>query len=317
MYPRCRIAVGLFFAGLLAVTAALSSAQEAKKEDESKTEEKEKLTKEEKEAAKKAAAAQKETWRVVYRPTHVPDRVILTWSGDPATTQSVTWRTDTTVTKAEGQIALSEGGPSFDPLTAKNRTIPEKVKIVPAKTEFLKSDLFEANYHSVTFTDLKPKTRYVYRVGDGKNWSEWFEFRTASDQPEPLSFIYFGDAQNEVKSHWSRVVRGAYSDMPKASFIIHAGDLINSANADGEWGEWHQAAGWINGMIPSVPTPGNHEYGRPPGTVAKVEEKAEEGKESKKSLPKATLSVNWRPQFTLPENGPPGLEETVYYFDIQ
>jgi 3',5'-cyclic AMP phosphodiesterase CpdA len=29
------------------------------------------------------------------------------------------------------------------------------------------------------------------------------------------------------------------------------------------------------------------------------------------------LSSNWRPQFTLPEHGPPGLEETVYYFDIQ
>jgi 3',5'-cyclic AMP phosphodiesterase CpdA len=161
-------------------------------------------------------------------------------------------------------------------------------------------------YHSVTFTGLKPKTRYVYRVGDGTVWTEWFEFRTASDQPDRLSFIYFGDAQNDVKAHWSRVVRGAYSDMPKANFILHAGDLINRANADGEWGEWHGAAGWINGMIPSVPTPGNHEYAAPTGAAAFIGW----GKKSR-------ISQNWRPQFTLPQNGPPGLEESTYYLDIQ
>ena len=27
--------------------------------------------------------------------------------------------------------------------------------------------------------------------------------------------------------------------------------------------------------------------------------------------------MHWRPQFTLPENGPEGLEETVYYIDYQ
>jgi 3',5'-cyclic AMP phosphodiesterase CpdA len=229
----------------------------------------------------------------------------LTINGDPATTQAVTWRTDASVTKSVGQIAVSEVGPAFDGYGKKTRPDPEKTTTVAAKTEFLKSDLFEANYHSVTFADLKPKTRYVYRVGDGRDWSEWFQFTTASNESEKLSFIYFGDAQNEVKSHWSRVVRGAYSDMPKANFILHAGDLINRANADGEWGEWHHAAGWINGMTPIVATPGNHEYASPTGAVALL------------LGGKRKLTQNWRPGFTFPENGPPGLEETVYYFDIQ
>jgi hypothetical protein len=34
-----------------------------------------------------------------YEPTPIPERVILTWEGDPATTQSVTWRTDTSSKK--------------------------------------------------------------------------------------------------------------------------------------------------------------------------------------------------------------------------
>src|SRR5262249_21666459 len=130
------------------------------------------------------------------------------------------------------------------------------------------------------------------------NWSEWFQFRTASDRPEPFSFIYFGDAQNGIRSLWSRVVREAFSDAPRARFIIHAGDLVDSANSDAQWGEWFGAGGWINAMIPSLPTPGNHEY-----PLAHGEAKH--------------LSRYWRPQFALPENGPPGLEETTYYLDYQ
>ncbi len=293
---------------ILALVSA-SFAQEPKEPEKTKEE-----IAREKQAAAAAEKERVELWKARYRPTRVPDRVILTWNGDPATSQAVTWRTDTSVNKAIGQIAVSEPGPAFDGYGGKIRPNPDKVKTIDAKTEPLKSDLGLAHYHSVTFSELKPKTRYVYRVGDGKIWSEWFEFRTASDKPEPLSFIYFGDAQNDLKSHWSRVIRGAYSDMPKANFILHAGDLINRANADGEWGEWHEAAGWINGMVPSIPTPGNHEYAAPTGALANIEGAFADL--AKNALTRR-VSLNWRPGFTLPENGPPGLEETVYYIDIQ
>ncbi|MFO1019280.1 MAG: metallophosphoesterase family protein [Planctomycetales bacterium] len=224
------------------------------------------------------------------KPTPRPDRIILTWTGDPATTQAVTWRTDMSPPKAWAQIAVAEDGPLFT----------KKAKDVEATTQVLKSDLNEAKYHTVQFTGLTPKTKYVYRVGDGENWSEWFHFQTTSDQPEPFSFVYFGDAQNDVRSMWSRIVREAHSDAPKAKFLLHAGDLINRANRDVEWGEWFSAGGWLNGMIPNVPTPGNHEYER--DAVEKT---------------KFGLSRHWRPQFALPEHGPEGLQETVYTFDIQ
>ena len=38
--------------------------------------------------------------------------------------------------------------------------------------------------------------------------------RPRRDGPEPFSFIYFGDAQNDVKAHWSRVIRQAYRRRP-------------------------------------------------------------------------------------------------------
>lgn len=188
---------------------------------------------------------------LAHAPTPLPDRVVLTWRDDPATTQSVTWRTDTSVKRGVAEIALAN---------ANGRALqPERFE---AQTERLKSDLNEAHYHTVTFGDLQPATLYTYRVGDGENWSEYFHFRTASRTPEPFSFIYFGDAQNEIKTHWSRVFREAFRDAPRAAFTLHAGDLINEDAWDAEWGEWHQAPAWVNGTIPVVATPGNHEYYR-------------------------------------------------------
>ncbi|MHC5542496.1 fibronectin type III domain-containing protein, partial [Singulisphaera rosea] len=193
----------------------------------------------------------------VHKPTPMPDRIILTWTGDPARSQAVTWRTDGSANKASAQIARASAAPKF----------VEKVETVDATSQDVDTNLNHAHFHSAVFEGLEPSTLYAYRVGDGVNWSEWFHFKTASDKPEPFTFIYFGDAQNDVKSLWSRVIRGAYSDAPKARFIIHAGDLINRANSDAEWGEWHASGGWLNGMVPSVPTPGNHEYERPKAAV--------------------------------------------------
>jgi 3',5'-cyclic AMP phosphodiesterase CpdA len=227
----------------------------------------------------------------LYRATPMPDRIILTWRGNPARSQAVTWRTDTSVKKAVAQIAVAEDNADFVP----------KAKEVPAVTEAHEGALGQAHYHSVNFENLEPGTKYVYRVGDGVNRSEWFQFQTAGEQPAPFSFIYFGDAQNGVREHWSRVIREAHFDAPKARFMIHAGDLINNGNSDAEWGEWFGAGSWLNAMVPSVPTPGNHEYPR----------------DRTKKDSQGKLSHHWRPQFTLPENGPSNLAETVYWLDYQ
>jgi 3',5'-cyclic AMP phosphodiesterase CpdA len=233
----------------------------------------------------------------LHRPLVVPDRIVLTWTGDPATSQAVTWRTsvhEDSVSTAVAELTLATPHGGYGAIQG----MRDSAIVLPATSETLETDLGSASYHSVEFKGLLPETLYAYRVGDGANWSEWFQFRTASRQRKPFKFIYFGDAQNELKSHWSRVVRQAYKHASDARFIVHAGDLINKYNRDAEWGEWFYAAGWINGMLPSIVAAGNHEYG------------ADE-------LGMRNLSAHWQPQFALPEHGPEGLEESVYYIDYQ
>jgi len=229
--------------------------------------------------------------QLAHPPRPLPDRIVLTWRGDPATTQAVTWRTDPSITRAIAEFAVAnELGREL------------KGESITARTESLTTDLGQAHYHSAEFTGLAPGTLYTYRVGDGVNWSEWFHFRTASRDARRFSFVYFGDAQNDIRTHWSRVFREAFREAPRAAFTLHAGDLINNAHRDAQWGEWHGAPAWVNATIPVVPVPGNHEH-------AKLDPKDEQAR--------FVLSIQWRPQFTLPENGPEGLAETCYWFDYQ
>lgn len=224
----------------------------------------------------------------IYPASSFPDRVILGFKGDPAHSQAVNWRTDSTITDAVGAIHEADPSPDFQSNAKIEKALSQKVLL----------DGRQVVFHEVNFTNLKPSTQYVYRVGNGKFWSEWFHFTTASDKNEPVSILYFGDAQNDIRSMWSRAIRGAYSKMPKANLIIHAGDLVNHSYTDAEWGEWFEAGGWVNGMVANLPSPGNHEY-------------VSDGTEIRK------LSQHWRPQFSLPENGPEGLTETAYYIDYQ
>jgi 3',5'-cyclic AMP phosphodiesterase CpdA len=226
----------------------------------------------------------------IHAPTPMPDRILLGWEGDTATTQSVSWRTDDSVTSPQAQIAVAEAGPDF----------PSNASTIEANS----SEAVEVNHdytnqiHKVNFEELDPNTTYLYRVGDGVNWSEWLEFTTASDEDDAFSFIYMGDAQNDIHEHWSRVIRTAYSDLSDASFILHAGDLIDQGDADEQWGGWFEGADWIYGMVPSIATIGNHEYSRITDTPSQ-------------------LAENWGPQMHYPDNGPEGLEEQVGYWDHQ
>lgn len=231
------------------------------------------------------------------KPSKIPSRVALNWSDNPTTSVSVTWRTSTEIETAYAEIAIADASANFTTWRTQ----------VTAKTEKWSQNTYSksvdpksvsAHFHSVTFSDLKPDTLYAYRVGSEKIWSAWYQFRTAKTNSNSFSFIYFGDAQNNLLSLWSRVIRASILDAPQANFLLHAGDLVDSANNDSDWEEWFQAGSWIHAQLPIIATPGNHEY-------------------KTDSTGKRNLSTLWRPHFTLPQNGPEGLEETVYFVDYQ
>ncbi|NLA43664.1 hypothetical protein GX865_06010 [Candidatus Saccharibacteria bacterium] len=223
----------------------------------------------------------------VHRPTAVPDRIILTPTETPETSQSVTWRTSNEVTSPQVQWALS--GP----------TVPSGWQTVAAHSndEFDTALGYPVAHHSATMEGLDAGATYVYRVGDGETWSEWLEFTTASETAGGFSFLVQGDAQNDNKAYTSRTFRAAFEARPYARAVVHAGDLIDTETSDSEWGEWHEAAAFSNQYLNVIASTGNHEY-----------------------YPGPELAKHWGAQFEYPLNGPadqPTLAETVYYVDYQ
>ena len=222
----------------------------------------------------------------------------------------MTWRTSKDVKSGYGEIAKAHANPAFISRAETIEAITETINYSNVVSEYdrdnPKSNKFitlNHNYHSVTFKGLEPNTVYGYRVGDGEIWSEWIQFKTAHKENAPFSFLYVGDAQNYILELWSRLIREGYRKAPDASFIIHAGDLINDAHDEHQWHEWFMAGGYIHRTLPSLMVPGNHEYN--PFVQQDIDESIKR------------LSVQWNKQFTLPNNGVRGIQETNYYIDYQ
>lgn len=114
-------------------------------------------------------------------PTVIPDRVVLTWNGDPATSAAVTWRTNTQIRTSAAEIAKADASPNFVKYASR----------LDADLDLFEDEDTAFHSHSVTFEGLDPNTQYAYRVGSGDIWSEWFHFRTASGNllPSRLSTL--------------------------------------------------------------------------------------------------------------------------------
>ena len=202
--------------------------------------------------------------------------------------------------QAQAQIAIAGTNSKFVSQSTTYNALTEEFDLGLYKS----NNSLVVNYHSVVFENLNPNTLYAYRVGQGDNWSEWIQFKTANNIYSPTQFVYFGDAQNDILSHWSRVIRMAYQTAPNASFVIHAGDLVDTAHKDLEWAEWFKAGGFIHSQWTAIPVVGNHEFQRMDGYGG---------------IKPRRLSIQWRPQFTLPveKKLDKVLHETVYSVEYQ
>ncbi len=217
--------------------------------------------------------------------SNVPERILLNLTESPSGSIAATWRTKNEIEQYVQWCVACDS-----PIDSKGN----KEKKADSSS-IVYNDENTVTNHSVIIDGLEPDTQYLYRVGDKDTWSEWFEFKTAGAKDQPFSFVYLGDVQTEIKSQCSRVLRKAYATAPDAGFFLYAGDLINHDCNDLEWGEWFDAGSFIHSSVPSIMTPGNHEY--------------EDG----------VLDDHWKPQFTLPQNGPATelCRETGFFVDYQ
>lgn len=191
-----------------------------------------------------------------------PERLLLSPTAEPATSQTVTWRTPSQA-DAELQIAPHH--------------TPEQVTTVPATH----TGQAQGTFHTATATDLQPDTTYRYRVSDDTGQtSPWHTFTTATHEPEPFTFLSFGDVQTDITEGAGPLIDAALEAEPDADLAVHAGDLVDDANDEHQWRQWYEVFDGSTATMNHLTTPGNHEY-----TLLR-------------------LSQYWPLQFPGPDNGP-------------
>jgi LPXTG-motif cell wall-anchored protein len=129
------------------------------------------------------------------------------------------------------------------------------------------------NYSSnkVVATGITKATDYVYRVGDGSNWSSVYTYST--ENPSAYNFLLAGDPQigasgniDNDKNGWVATMNKASASFPNSSFLLSVGDQVNNGGElNGGSNEGEYSAYFAPDQFKSLPIaaiPGNHEtYG--------------------------------------------------------
>ena len=227
-----------------------------------------------------------------------PDHITLTWSADPATTMTITWRTNSSVKSCTLAYTSLENGPD---------TMSVVPSLHPAVFKTSAADSVRGKMHifTTTLTGLKPGGRYIYKIGNDKNeWTDFHMFTTESDEEkssDAFKFLLFGDSQSgkgDVPDYtnWHATLHNAYRANADAKFFINMGDLVEKGQSYQHWNNWFKAAEGVIDSLPALPVEGNHE--------------TYNGTDWKTAKPHYFIS-----QFNLVRNGPNGLKGQVYSYD--
>ena len=185
-----------------------------------------------------------------YPSSEKPDQIMLTWSKDPKTTQSIQWRTNTSVGK--GIVKYWKKGDE-----EKNSKVVEgEVKVM--EDRLLQNDRY-VNRYTAVIENLDSGTGYNYIVGNPEisKWSDVAEFNTAPISTEPFSFVYFGDTHKSP--HWGDLINKAYAKYPEAAFYSIGGDMVSTGLHRDDWDQLFAYSSDVIKNRPLMSVLGNHD----------------------------------------------------------
>ena len=181
--------------------------------------------------------------------SRLPDQIVLTWTDDPRTSQTIRWRTDSSVER--GWIRYAEDTGGF--------TEAKPYRIIEARYEEISTPHRMVHSYFATLVDLIPGRKYLYQVGDGEYWSSVHQFRTETQMPGSFKFLIMGDSQSHDYGVWRNTLQKATEAHSDAAFLISMGDLVDVGQDYKEWEAWFFAGAGVLERFPLFPVVGNHE----------------------------------------------------------
>ena len=146
---------------------------------------------------------------------------------------------------------------------ADNQSFPEEYREIPAVTKASSKNGYYSNKADIT--GLEANTEYVYRVGHDGGWSQTYEYSTENFDNN-FEFLLVGDPQIGAGSTasdivgWKATMQQAEESFPNASFLISAGDQVNTNNNETQY-EGYLSPEQMS-SLPSAVNVGNHDNGK-------------------------------------------------------
>lgn len=186
----------------------------------------------------------------------------LVWTGDPATTATISWST-----AQQGSVHALRFQVKGDPSTEGTR-VAESGRYTGGEVELY--------YHHARLNDLQPGTVYEVQMVSDHEKSPVFHFQTAPADDRSFSILHGGDsrsnrkARRNINSMLSKMVGDSFANEDPSDDILalaHGGDYIVSGPNLGQWSEWmsdHElTVTKDNRLLPIIPARGNHDRGQP------------------------------------------------------
>ncbi|MBI2425667.1 MAG: metallophosphoesterase family protein [Candidatus Hydrogenedentes bacterium] len=211
-----------------------------------------------------------------------PDQIMLTWSGDPKTTQAIQWRTGTAI--EDGVVRYRKAGSKGDFVEAAARSFVFEDRLLRNDTRI--------HRWTADLNGLEAATEYEYYVGSpaANLWSGYNRFKTAPAKKEPFTWVYFGDTHKAPE--WGNTITQAFARHPETAFYTIGGDLVSTGLYRDHWDHLFAYSEHVVSQRPLMPSIGNHDDQDGLGCWMYLE------------------------NFALPENGPDKLEkERAYSFE--
>lgn len=194
--------------------------------------------------------------------THLESEMRVMWVSDTSTTPTVQYHpldNNSTVATATGNSST---------YTANSMCGP------PATTVSSRQFRDPGYMHDAIMENLKPFTYYKYRFGDGKNWSDWFQFKSAQPQGNPdseVNMFVFGDLgewrtmlnlppENRSYTTMYNIHEGLTYSQVDYDLLLHVGDISYAEGAGYIWEQFGHMIEPTATRIPYHVAIGNHEY---------------------------------------------------------
>ncbi|HSF52237.1 MAG TPA: metallophosphoesterase family protein [Algoriphagus sp.] len=184
--------------------------------------------------------------KTIFPSSESADQVLLTWTGDPSNSVSIQWRTADLVKESKIQYWEKSSQDTLETISNTYRM----------EDRLLQNDRY-IQRHTTRLRDLKPGTRYEYRIVSNSKSGDILEFQTAESNPVDFSFLWFGDMHNDEKT--GKMLQDATSRNPETRFYVQSGDLVNTGLYRDNWDELFGYTGKAWAQRPFMPVPGNHD----------------------------------------------------------